>query len=85
MTLFFKERAKNVLAHIKTVELYLKKPDDLESNLNSFLSEYNDKVWEKIKKTVHDEKIGDEDMRKNANEILSTSVLEPFKDRYYKF
>lgn len=76
--------AKNILTHVKTVKLYLKNSKDLETDLNSFLNEYNDDVWNKIKDTVHNEKTGDEDMRENANNILSTSVVEPFKDRYYK-
>ena len=76
--------AKNILKHIETVKFYLKNPDPLEDKLNSFLNEYDGDTWNEIKEIVHIEKIGDEKLRKNANEILSTSVLEPFKDRYYK-
>lgn len=76
--------AKNILAHIKTVKLYLNKPKDLESKLNSFLNEYNENTWKEIREIVHDEKTGNDKMRKNANDVLSTSVVESFKDRYYK-
>lgn len=76
--------AKNILAHVKTVKLYLNDPEHLESKLNDFLNEYNENTWNEIKEIVHNEKTGDEDMRKNANEILSTSVVESFKDRYYE-